>query len=247
MIPFHFAWRLWLIYMYGPGWIDFMSYLCITFNLAYFIYVFSSQSLAICFPRKNGQNKQTNYFKNVVVSIVITTDVLVCLLYWGFVFQDVVVFELDPLSHILTSMLGHIFNIVIPLADIYFDSLVLGHQPLKHHMVLYPILVWGVYEARMIYQALSPDYYMKRIPYAAIESFARIRNKFTLRREGLYLDKSILVLFIMNLATIFSFYLSFYMIQWMEPLSKQSSTLKVPAKNRMKINEKVVGIRDLEE
>ncbi len=228
-----------------------MSYLCIAFNLAYFIYVSSSQTLAICFPRENGSTShknESNYFKNVVVSITITIDVFVCILYWGFVHQNVVSFLEDDMDHILASVLGHIFNLIIPLADVYFDSLVFGHQPLQHHMVLYPVFVWGVYDGWIAYQSASSYHSYKPLPYESMESLLRIVDG---EEQGLHLDRLFAVLCSMKLGTVISFYVSFYIIRWMEPLSKQSSSLKVSAKNRMKkfkipnegitLNEKVVS------
>jgi hypothetical protein len=233
MISFHIRWIIFIAKFYGSDWTEYMSYLCIAFNLAYFIYVSSSQTLAICFPRENGSTSlgkhknESNYFKNVVVSITITIDVLVCILYWGFVHRNAVSFQKSSIVHILASVLGHTFNLIIPLADVYFDSLVFGHQPLQHHMVLYPVFVLGVYGGWMTYQSASIYHSYKPLPYEFMESLLRIVDG---EEQGLHLDRLFAFSCSMTLGTVISFYVSFYIIRWMEPLSKQSSSLKVSAK-----------------
>jgi hypothetical protein len=94
-------------------------------------------------------------------------------------------------------------------------------------MVLYPVFVLGVYGGWMTYQSASIYHSYKPLPYEFMESLLRIVDG---EEQGLHLDRLFAFSCSMTLGTVISFYVSFYIIRWMEPLSKQSSSLKVSAK-----------------
>lgn len=107
----------------------YMSYLCVCFNLVYFTVGF----LKLQFPKNQVL---ASLFQPVFV-ITHTTDWLVSILYWVFVHHDVVEMLTDPWSHILTSVIGHVINLAIPLYDLELDtSMRLSHIDLIWYQMI---------------------------------------------------------------------------------------------------------------
>ncbi|KAJ3313659.1 hypothetical protein HDV04_001669 [Boothiomyces sp. JEL0838] len=140
MIVVHLLWSYWLIIYYGiNSCLTYMSYYCVFFNASYFVLGYLKNK-----SPKNGIVRSAfkiNYAVTHTVSWVVTT------MYWTAVFPHVVSFVKDPLTHILTSVLGHIFNLVFPIVDLYLEH---NRMPFIHVLIPLSLFLW--YELNMVYQ-----------------------------------------------------------------------------------------------
>jgi chromate transport protein ChrA len=112
MIGIHIPANLWLLYLYRHAYFEYLSYNSIFFNLMYFVVGYLSL-------RRPGR------FSGSLVGLCALVQPMawmVTVLYWAYIYGYAVDWD-APMSHNVTSIVGHILNTVFPVWDLYWSDL----------------------------------------------------------------------------------------------------------------------------
>jgi hypothetical protein len=159
MIPTHILGNFWLYHYYGSHtYLQYMSYFSIGFNLMYFIFGF----LSIAVSHLKYRGLSTKMFK-FWYAIAHPSAWIVTILYWVYIF-GLMVPSLDQFvltTHLFTSIVGHIFNLVLLQFDLFLCTL-----NLKAKYVIFPLLTFILYELNLIYNVAVKE---EKFPYDFID------------------------------------------------------------------------------
>ncbi|KAI8897761.1 hypothetical protein BC833DRAFT_592369 [Globomyces pollinis-pini] len=204
MFVFHCFSNIWLIYMYGlKSFFLYMSYFSILFNNFYFLV--GTMDVA------KKSNYSSRIFK-ILFAITVPMGWIVTVLYWLHVYQYAVRPD-TPISHNLTSILGHILNLVVLLMDIWIHP-----TNIKVSYVIYPLVVYVLYEA---FLCIKVDFYQHSFPY----NFLQLRYV-TDEKRLMWFDITVFNI-TLNVVVVFFFWLSKCLSDWrIKQLFKTREALK---------------------